>query len=94
MDLSQQIQKVTDKVQLLLKQYHDAQKEVQKLTKENTSLKNLVEEKNQQTLQLQQKVEALRLTSVSLNDDVKKDLEKRINVYLKEIDNCLALLNG
>jgi chromosome segregation ATPase len=94
MDLSQQIQKVTDKVQLLLKQYHDAQKEVQKLTKENTSLKNLVEEKNQQTLQLQQKVEALRLTSVSLNDDVKKDLEKRINIYLKEIDNCLALLNG
>jgi chromosome segregation ATPase len=94
MDLSQQIQNVTDKVQLLLKQYHDAQKEVQKLSKENSSLKNLVEEKNQQTLQLQQKVEALRLTSVSLNDDVKKDLEKRINVYLKEIDNCLALLNG
>jgi chromosome segregation ATPase len=94
MDLSQQIQKVTDKLQILLKQYSDAQKEVQKLTKENTSLKSLVEEKNQQTLQLQQKVEALRLTSVSLNDDVKKDLEKRINVYLKEIDNCLALLNG
>ncbi|HEX8334750.1 MAG TPA: hypothetical protein VF622_19155 [Segetibacter sp.] len=94
MDLSQQIQTVTDKVQLLLKQYNDAQKEVQKLTKENASLKSLVEEKNQQTLQLQQKVEALRLTSVSLNDDVKKDLEKRINVYLKEIDNCLALLNG
>ena len=94
MDLSQKIQHVTDKVQLLLKQYNDAQKEVQKLTKENASLRTLVEEKNQQTLQLQQKVEALRLTSVSLNDDVKKDLEKRINVYLKEIDNCLALLNG
>jgi chromosome segregation ATPase len=94
MDLSQQIQTVTDKVQLLLKQYNDAQKEIQKLTKENASLKLLVEERNQQTLQLQQKVEALRLTSVSLNDDVKKDLEKRINVYLKEIDNCLALLNG
>jgi chromosome segregation ATPase len=94
MDLSGQIQQVTDKVQLLLKQYNDAQKEVQKLSKENASLKSLVEEKNQQTLQLQQKVEALRLTSVSLNDDVKKDLEKRINVYLKEIDNCLALLNG
>jgi ABC-type transporter Mla subunit MlaD len=94
MDLSQQIQHVTDKVQLLLKQYNDSQKEIQKLLKENAALKTLVEEKNKQTLQLQQKVEALRLTSVSLNDDVKKELEKRINVYLKEIDNCLALLNG
>lgn len=94
MDLSEQIQKVTDKLQLLLAKYRDAQKEIQKLIKENTSLKNLVEEKNQQAFQLQQKVEALRLTSVNLNDDVKKELEKRINVYLKEIDNCLALLNG
>lgn len=94
MDLSDQIQKVTDKLQLLLAKYRDAQKEIQKLIKENTSLKNLVEEKNQQAFQLQQKVEALRLTSVNLNDDVKKELEKRINVYLKEIDNCLALLNG
>ncbi len=94
MDSSQQIQNITDKIQLLLKQYTDSQKEIQKLIKENTSLKKQVEEKNIQSEQLQQKVEALRLTSVSLNDDVKKDLEKRINSYLKEIDNCLALLNG
>ena len=94
MALNEQIQSVTDKLQLLLKQYNDSQKEVQKLTKENLSIRNQLNEKTEQVSKLQQSVEALRLTSVGLNDDVKKDLEKRINVYLREIDNCLALLNG
>ena len=94
MALTQQIQQVSDKLQLLLKQYNDSQKEIQKLTKENASLQNQLKEKTAQALKLQQSIESLRLTSVGLNDDVKKDLEKRINVYLKEIDNCLALLNG
>jgi DNA repair exonuclease SbcCD ATPase subunit len=94
MALTLQIQQVSDKLQLLLKQYNDAQKEVQKLTKEKVSLQNQLKEKTTQALKLQQSIESLRFTSVGLNDDVKKDLEKRINVYLKEIDNCLALLNG
>ena len=94
MALTKQIQQVSDKLQLLLKQYTDSQKEVQKLTKENASLQNQLKEKTEHALKLQQSIESLRLTSVGLNDDVKKDLEKRINVYLKEIDNCIALLNG
>ena len=94
MALTQQIQQVSDKLQLLLKQYNEAQKEVQKLKKENASLQNQLQEKITQALKLQRSIDSLRLTSVGLNDDVKKDLEKRINVYLKEIDSCLALLNG
>ena len=94
MALTQQIQQVSDKLQLLLKQYSDSQKEVQKFTKENASLQTQLKEKTEHASKLQHSIESLRLTSVGLNEDVKKDLEKRINVYLKEIDNCLALLNG
>lgn len=94
MALSQQILQVETKVQQLLKLYTESQKEVQRLSKENIQLKNSVEEKSKQIIQLQQKIEALRLTSVGLNDDVKKELDKRINGYLREVDTCLALLNG
>jgi len=89
-----QIQQVADKVQLLLKHYHESQKNLQKLFKENASLQQQLADKNDQVAKLQQSVEALRLTSSNLNEDVKKDLEKRINTYLREIDNCIALLNG
>lgn len=92
--LNQQIQQVTDKVQLLLKQHAEAQKELSRLSKENSLLKSQLEQKDKQVFQLQQKVEALRLTSVNLNDDVKRELEKRINAYIREVDNCLDLLNG
>jgi chromosome segregation ATPase len=94
MALSQQIQAVNEKLQQLLKQYQSLQKDNQRLLKENEHLKEKYDVKNEQTHQLQQKMEALKLTSVALNDDVKKDLEKRINSYLKEIDKCLTLLNG
>ena len=94
MVLSNQIQQLLNKVQLLLKQYAHSQREVQRLAKENEALKNRLQLKSEQVTQLQQKIEALGFTSVNLNDNAKKDLEKRINIYLKEIDNCLALLNG
>lgn len=94
MSLSQKIEAVNTKLQQLLRQYYYLQKENQRLAKENQQLKDQFEIKNRQVQQLQQKVETLKLTSISLNDDVKKDLEKRINGYLKEIDKCLELVNG
>ena len=94
MDLSDQIELLQEKVQQLLRQYHAVQKENLRLTKENQQWKEKFEHKHEQTQQLQQKVEALRITSSGLTDDVKKDLEKRINGYLKEIDKCLTLLNA
>lgn len=94
MDSTAQIQRITDKLQRLLVKFREAQHEATKLSKINGSLQLMIKEKNQEIQNLQQMLEGVRLTSINLNDDVKKDLEKRITVYLKEIDNCLALLNG
>jgi uncharacterized protein YaaN involved in tellurite resistance len=94
MSLSQQINSIDGKLALLLKEYNNIQKENKRLAKENEQLKQQKEHNLQQTQQLQQKVETLKLTSTGLNEELKKDLEKRINGYLKEIDKCLKLLNG
>jgi len=41
---------------------------------------------------LKQQVNVLRLTAGEMNDADKKELEKKLNTYLKEIDRCIALL--
>ncbi|MDE3251618.1 MAG: hypothetical protein KGO92_02355 [Bacteroidota bacterium] len=92
-DLSIQIKSIQDKVQQLLKQQTLLQKENQRLKKEQEKLIVQNEEKQAQILALQQQLDALKLGSGSLNETEKHALGKRIDVYLKEIDKCLALLN-
>jgi hypothetical protein len=41
---------------------------------------------------LEQKLTALKMASGSLTVTEKKDLEKRMNTYIREIDRCIAML--
>ena len=92
--IEQQIQNINDKVQQLLKKQQAFVKDNHRLQKENERLQQQITMRSEQINRLQQKNDAIKLNAGSMNDDVKKDLEKRITVYLKEIDNCLALLNA
>lgn len=92
-NLDQQIKSIQDKLQQLLKQQVLLQKENQQLRKELEKATALNEEKQHLVLSLQQQVDAVKLGSGSLNEAEKAALSKRIDGYLKEIDQCLALLN-
>lgn len=91
---NEQIQRIEDKVLQLLKEYNLAQKEVQRLQKENNRLNEQLQLCNDKTAQLSEKADALKIKAGSLQSDTKKDLEKRIDIYLKDIDKCLALLHS
>jgi chromosome segregation ATPase len=82
------------KLQLLLKQYA-------LLKKENEQLKELVKKQSNSITLLekniqhhQQKIAALQLKQSNLTEEEKKNVEKRINNYIKEIEHCLAMLNN
>ena len=92
--INDQILRIEDKVQLLLKEYNTAQKEIQRLQKENNRLTEELKAKTDQATQLHQKVDALKMNGNNMEESTKKDLEKRINTYLKDIDKCLALLHS
>jgi FtsZ-binding cell division protein ZapB len=92
--MQEQIQRIEGKVQQLLKEYNLAQKEIQRLQKENNRLTEQLHSQTELGHQLQQKVDSLKVTASGLSDNTKKDLEKRINTYLKDIDKCLALLHS
>ena len=91
--MEQQLQRVEEKIQQVLKQYTFAQKEIQRLQKENSRLQEELQNRIEHANTLQQKAELLKVNTLNLDDTSKKDREKRINSYLKEIDKCLSLLN-
>lgn len=90
--LYSQLIQVRDKLQLLLGRHDDAVKKIQQLSRENEKLKNQLAQSQEKAATLNEQVDALRIGSLAMDADARKELEKRINIYLKEIDKCMALL--
>jgi hypothetical protein len=91
--LSQQLQRVNEKLQQILKQYQVLQKENEKLRQEAGISASKHQSLSAELDKLQQKTEILRMSKGEMNEPEKKIFEKRINGYLKEIDRCIGLLN-
>jgi hypothetical protein len=90
--MEQQLKSIQEKAQLLLKKQTAIQKEIVKLRAENLELKQKLEDKHTLTENLQLKIAALSLGSSDLGEQEKKELERRLNHYMKEIDKCINLL--
>jgi len=92
-DLEVQLKRIQDKLQQLLKQYAVLQKENNRMKEElQRDTKNTLV--NQQHIDdLKQQVEVLKITSGNWDEKDRKEFEKRINSYIKEIDRCITLLS-
>lgn len=90
--MEQQLKRISDKLQLLLKQYQLLQKENEKLNAENRNLQEQLAGQRKQAESLEQKVAALKMVSGKLADGDRKELEKRMNGYIREIDRCITML--
>ena len=91
--LENDIKRIQEKLQQLLKRYQLLQKENEKLSE---SVKKLTSEKEnslEQVAQLQQQVNILKTNAGQMNETDKKAFEKNLNQYIKDIDKCIALLS-
>lgn len=93
MSVDQQFNALAEKLQLLLKI-------VARLQKENERLKGELQgarEKEQAAFlridELQQQTAILKYAAGEMDEREKKDFEKKINQYLREIDKCIAYLS-
>jgi chromosome segregation ATPase len=93
MSVDQQFNIVNDKLHLLLKQYN-------RLQKENERLKEELEQAYQNELatskrieELEQQVAILKVATGEMNEADKREFEKKINQYIREIDRCIAFLS-
>lgn len=86
------LQRIQEKLKELLQQQ-------QLLKKQNEQLQTSLVASQQKNLQQQQRVEelqqqiaVLKMNTAQLDQQDKKELEKKINQYIKEIDRCIAQL--
>jgi chaperonin cofactor prefoldin len=92
-DLQQQVQRVNEKLQQLLKQYVYLQKEKEQLAAALEEVTKLNELRSKELDGLAQKVAILKSATNSLSETDKKELGKRLNRYIKDIDKCISLFS-
>jgi hypothetical protein len=92
-EINTHIKQVNAKLQQLLLQHH-------KLHAENEQQKKLIETLQQNDVQQKDKLEAIRQEQLILKASLdkmdeaeKKELEQKINGYIKNIDKCISLLS-
>jgi NADP-dependent 3-hydroxy acid dehydrogenase YdfG len=89
----QQLKRIQDKLQHLLKDHAALQKENMRLKQELEKDHKEAKEYQKKIEELKQQVDILRLNAGEMSEGDKKEFEKRINSYLREIDRCIALLS-
>jgi chromosome segregation ATPase len=88
----EQLKRIQDKLQQLLKQQVAVRKENEKLKEELGIAREKLSLQQLYLDELRQQVSILKLNAGGMNERDKKEIEKKINSYLKEIDRCIALL--
>ncbi|MFT4016037.1 MAG: hypothetical protein QM668_03670 [Agriterribacter sp.] len=86
------ISRVNDKLQVLMKLYDKLEKENEKLKQQLEQKERTEKDTQEKVKQLQQQVEIAAAVSGVPDEKNKNELEKRLNAYIKEIDQCIAML--
>jgi hypothetical protein len=93
MTLDQQFNTINDKLQQLLKAYSRVQKENERLKDELQKAKDKELLMQQQLEEAYQQASILKLGNSSMNEKDKKDFERKVTRYIKEIDKCISFLS-
>lgn len=93
MSVDQQFNTLADKLQLLLKNMGRLQKENERLKEELQGAREREQSAFQRIDELQQQTAILKYAAGEMDEKEKKEFEKKINQYLREIDKCIAYLS-
>ncbi|MFZ1528821.1 MAG: hypothetical protein WAT19_08725 [Ferruginibacter sp.] len=91
-ELSEHIKLISAKLQQLLKRHELLQKENAAFRQDMGTLRKENEQYRQQLEELKQQQLILKASAAPLNEADKKEMELKINAYLRNIDKCISLL--
>jgi regulator of replication initiation timing len=93
MTTTEHIDRIRQKLQVLLKEHLALQKENEKLKSEISRKQGIEQELKEKTKLLEQQVNILKASSGQMDEASKKAFEKQLNHYIREIDRCIAMLS-
>lgn len=86
------LQRIQGKLKELLQQQQLLKYQNKQLQASLTASQQKIREQQQRVEELQQQIAVLKMSPAQLDQQDKKELEKKINQYIKEIDRCIAQL--
>jgi chromosome segregation ATPase len=90
--VDQQFNIINDKLQQLLKQQVRLKKDNERLREELQKCKETENNYQQKIDELSQQMSILKLAGGDMNEKDKREFERKINQYIREIDKCIAFL--
>jgi chromosome segregation ATPase len=90
--LKDQLKRIGLKLQAMAKDYRRLQKEKQALDASLQQARKQLDEYRERIETLEQQLAVWKMSAGSLNEADKKELEKRLNYYIREIDRCVSFL--
>jgi chromosome segregation ATPase len=91
--LEANLKRILDKVQQLMRRSKAMQQESDRLRRTLTETEEKLRQAQEQINLLRMQLDVLKMNAGELNTADKKEIEKKLNGYLKEIDRCIALLS-
>ena len=92
--LNNELQTLELKIRLLMTQYSQEKKSNDDLLNKNVELKNLLDAKEQQIRDFQNKIKISSIVdSISVGESEATEVKSKIDDYIKEIDNCINQLS-
>jgi hypothetical protein len=88
-----QLKRIQSKLQQLLKKHVVMQKENNWLKAELDTTKREVSVQQENLENLRQQVDVLKFSNGEMSETDKKEFERKINSYVKEIDRCIVMLS-
>ena len=92
MSLDNQFNIINEKLQQLLKQQARLKKDNERLHTELELSRSKEASYQQKIEELNQQIHIVKLAAGDMSEKDKKDFERKINQYIKEIDKCIAFL--
>ena len=87
-----QLKRIQEKLQLLIKEHVVLQKEFARVSEALESSNEKLAGYQSTIDSLKQQVNVLKLNSGDMSEKDKKEFEKKLNHYIKEIDRCISML--
>lgn len=91
--VDQQFTAITEKLQLLLRQQLRLKKENERLMQELETFRQKENTYQQQIHELEQRISVLKFATGDMLEKEKKEFEKKLNQYIREIDRCIQYLS-
>jgi len=87
------VDELKQKIESLIELYETSKQNVSHLQEENNKLKNQIKQKDTELANLKEKYSRLELAKSIASSETTHDAKIKINRIVREIDNCISLLN-